>query len=73
LFPSTISGDGRWTPSWAVMAGVSYLFSPVWLLDISYRYLDVGKATSTLWDGTTVQYGDWTAQEIRVGLRYLIP
>jgi opacity protein-like surface antigen len=73
LFP-TLATDSKWTPSWAAMAGISYLFSPVWLVDVSYRYLNLGDSTSNLQNGTgLIKYGQWTAQEIRLGLRYLIP
>lgn len=73
LFP-TLATDSKWTPSWAATAGISYLFSPVWLVDVSYRYINLGEATSNLQNGTgLIKYGDWAAQEIRVGLRYLIP
>jgi opacity protein-like surface antigen len=78
-----ISDDSRWTTSWAVMAGLSYAISPVFLVDASYRFLDLGVARNSVASivtpggistlPTQVRYGDWTAQEIRLGLRYLIP
>ncbi len=74
---STIGTDAKWTFSWAAMGGVSYAFSPVFLIDASYRYLSLGEARNmvsmippALGD---VTYGNLTAQEFRLGLRYLSP
>ncbi|MGZ5896360.1 MAG: outer membrane protein, partial [Xanthobacteraceae bacterium] len=69
-----LAADSRWVPSWALMAGVSYAVSPILLLDASYRYLDIGESRSLIGlTGTEVKFGNWTAQEVRIGLRYLIP
>jgi opacity protein-like surface antigen len=79
LLPATsITDSSRWSPSWAVMAGLSYAITPVFLIDASYRYLDIGEARQSAVSNTTspityVKYGSWTTQEIRLGLRYLIP
>ena len=41
--------DGRkWNPSWAAMGGVSYQLSPSLLLDLSYRYLNLGEVATGL-------------------------
>ncbi len=68
-----ISVDDVWRFSWAAMVGVSYALSSSLLLDAHYRYLDLGAARTDLIGVGTVNYGDWTAQEFRLGLRYLIP
>lgn len=74
---TTISADTKWDFSWAAMAGLSYAIGPTLIIDASYRYLDLGEARSTIATVTPppgeVKYGNWTAQEVRVGLRYLIP
>jgi len=74
---STIASDTKWDFSWAATAGLSYAFGPSFMLDASYRYLDIGEARSSSFAITPppgeVKYGNWTAQEIRIGLRYLIP
>ncbi len=54
------------------MAGLSYAISPGLLLDANYRYLELGEARSTVTPLGDVRYGDWTANEFRLGLRYLI-
>jgi opacity protein-like surface antigen len=68
-----LAADSRWVPSWALTAGVSYAVSPVFLIDASYRYLAIGEAASKVGLIGDVKFGDWTTQEIRFGLRYLIP
>ena len=74
---STIGTGAKWTFSWAAMAGVSYAFSPAFLIDASYRYLSLGEARNTVSMVPSalgdVTYGNLTAQEFRLGLRYLIP
>ena len=85
------TADGTVTPvgthddyqlAWAAMAGVSYHVSPHLLLDIGYRYLDLGTYRAP--QGTTVVAGqtpykfyngnstDLTSHEVRVGVRYQI-
>ena len=70
------ANDGRkWNPSWALMGVVSYKFSPSLLLDLSYRYLNLGEvATGLLPPGYTsrVTFRDMTAQEIRLGFRWML-
>ncbi len=57
--------------AWAAMAGFSYAVSPHMLLDVGYRYLDLGKTTIPLYPLTSVRK-DLTAHQIRVGVRYMI-
>jgi len=74
---STLATDAKWTFSWAAMGGISYAFSPVFLVDASYRYLSLGEARNAVYSypasSGDVTYGKLTAQEFRLGLRYLIP
>jgi opacity protein-like surface antigen len=63
--------NSNWNFTWALMAGASVALSPSFMLDVNYRYLDMGSANTNMTFGT-VQYGEWTANEFRVGLRYLI-
>jgi opacity protein-like surface antigen len=73
----SLTPDAKWAFSWAGTAGVSYAFSPTFLLDASYRYLSLGEARSMVNvqppPVSDVTYGNLTAQEFRLGLRYLIP
>jgi opacity protein-like surface antigen len=65
----------RWSLSWAVMGGVSYRFSPTLLLDVSYRYLKLGEAQSgpePIAYTTRTFFRDISANEVRVGLRWML-
>lgn len=62
--------------SWALMAGVSYQVLPTWVVDVGYRYLDLGDTASygPSTSGSLLQVVNWknlSAQEIRFGVRFL--
>ena len=61
-----------WNFSWAAMAGTTISLSSNLLIDLNYRYLDMGETTTNVPNGGNVNYGSWTANEFRLGLRYLI-
>jgi opacity protein-like surface antigen len=75
LPPHAVSPQSQLTNvTWAVMAGVAYQVAPNWLIDVGYRRLDLGKVLVTTGQGvfndsTAIQ--GVTAQQVRVGLRYL--
>lgn len=68
--PTSVANN-NWNFTWGLMAGASITLSPSFLIDVNYRYLDMGEATTNTSIGQ-VRYGEWTANEFRVGLRYLI-
>jgi len=70
----TWGGASKWNLAWALMAGVSYNISPKWLLDLNYRYVNLGDAISgpTTFGGQPIHYDNISAQEIRLGFRYMI-
>jgi opacity protein-like surface antigen len=70
--PFAVVNEGRWQFSWAATGGASYAISPALLFDLNYRYLDLGQARTNITSIGEVTYGDWTAHEFRVGIRYLI-
>lgn len=60
--------------TWAVMAGVAYQVAPNWMIDIGYRYLNMGDVPGIDGAGTTnnaAVFKNLTAQEARVGVRFL--
>jgi opacity protein-like surface antigen len=65
-----------WSFAWALMAGVSYDFTPNVALDLNYRYLNLGSAESDTIDAGAgdgkFHYDNLQAHEIRLGLRYTI-
>jgi opacity protein-like surface antigen len=65
-----VSGD-RWNFAWAAMAGIAYCFTQNFMVDVGYRYLDQGQATTgltALGDQLTVK--NLTSHEIRAGVRW---
>ena len=60
--------------SWAWMAGVSFRVSPTWLIDVGYRHLDMGRVDNTTGSNSVLDrttFNKLTADEIRIGVRYL--
>lgn len=71
--PVLIPQAGRWNLSWAAMGGASFRFAPNWALDVGYRYLKLGDATSG--DGTlpnNIRFRNLSAHDVRIGFRYLL-
>lgn len=69
---SRLAGDTDSAFAWALMAGVGYQVSERAILDLGYRYIDLGEATSSAGVGVAapVRVHDLAAHEIKVGLRY---
>jgi opacity protein-like surface antigen len=62
----------KYTPAWALMAGVGIPLSPSATLDIGYRYLNAGVTTTLInsQTGSTVKQSN-SSQEVRIGIRYI--
>jgi opacity protein-like surface antigen len=61
--------------SWAGMGGVAYRISPRWVADVGYRYLDMGDLPTSTGSNSVLDNTVWkrlTAQEVRIGLRFLL-
>lgn len=72
LFPN-LQGlkESKWDFAWAAIGGLTFNLSPNLLMDISYRYLNMGDAiTPIASNNNQLTITDMTAQEFRVGLRY---
>ena len=72
--PNTIFGDTKLSFAWALMAGVGYQITDRAILDIGYRYIDLGLARSTNYD-SALSYDPRLgvterAHEFKVGIRY---
>jgi opacity protein-like surface antigen len=69
------NGD-RWNFAWSLTAGVSYPITKNFLFDLNYRFVDLGSTISgpTLanFNNQPIHYDNIYANELRVGLRYLI-
>ncbi len=73
--PNTQSGDTNWLLAWSVMAGAGFQQSERVILDLGYRFIDMGKAESDTADtsGSTNNApggGRPYAPEFKVGLRF---
>lgn len=73
--PARIHGDNDLSFAWSLMAGVGYQVSERAIVDVGYRYLDLGSATSERSDtagyvNPRLNFDDLTSHEIKVGLRY---
>lgn len=73
--PNLQHGDTKVDLAWSVMAGIGYQISSNAVLDIGYRYIDLGSAQSS--QGDIVQamnpklvVDDMTSHEVKIGLRY---
>ena len=67
--------NGRTNFSWAAMAGVAYRIDARWVVDVGYRYLDLGDLPTTTGTGLTIDNTTWkrlSTQEIRIGFRFLL-
>ena len=72
-------GDSKWDFAWALMAGVSYAVTPNVSLEMSYRYLDRGKADTGAIACANAGGGGCffesqsfkvTSQDLRIGMRW---
>ena len=78
---STTYGDNasKWNLAWAAYAGLAYKVTPGLKLELTYRYVNLGKATTGLtnsFDGITVvnahpfNFGTITSQDVMLGFRW---
>jgi opacity protein-like surface antigen len=72
---NTIEGNSDLSFAWALMAGFGYQISNNAIIDVGYRYIDMGSATSGRVDSAgftnpRVKIDDIAAHEFKVGLRY---
>src|SRR5262249_14341199 len=73
---TTWPGDSKWNFAWSLTAGVSYAFTKNLRFDVNSRSVNLGEAvsgpTSPLFNTQRIHYDNIDANEIRVGLRYLL-
>jgi opacity protein-like surface antigen len=62
----------RYQFAWAAMAGFAYAFSPNILLDVGYRYINLGTISSLPSTSGNTASKTMYDQEFRVGIRYMI-
>ncbi len=72
---NVVYGEDKVSFAWALMAGVGYQLSERTILDIGYRYIDLGSARGGRVDSAgfanpRLDVSDLAAHEVKVGLRY---
>ena len=75
LSPNPQMGDDKVSFAWSLMAGFGYQISDRAVLDIGYRYIDMGLARSSNTDSTNswnprLELDDLRAHELKIGIRY---
>lgn len=75
LTPGIQHGEDKLSFAWALMAGVGYQLTDRAILDVGYRYIDMGLARSSHGDDALawnprLEIDDMRAHEIKIGLRY---
>jgi opacity protein-like surface antigen len=75
-----LSGSNQTKFAWSLMAGAAYQISNRAVLDLGYRYIDMGSVSSKRGDMCTtcavggsqdkIEVNDMTAHEFKIGLRY---
>ena len=71
------SSNSEWSFAWALYAGLGYQISRDVTVELAYRYLDLGKAstgTMVSYDGlltsTPFEFNHLTSQDLKLGLRF---
>ena len=60
----------KWNFAWAGMAGIAYAISPNTMVDLGYRYLNLGDVTTGSDTVGSMTLKQVAAHEVRVGLRW---
>ena len=73
--PNPQLGEDKLAFAWSLMAGVGYQLTDRAVLDVGYRYIDMGSARSSHGDvvmawNPRLEMDDLSAHEFKVGLRY---
>ncbi len=74
--PAVQFGEDKLSFAWSLMAGVGYQLTDRAVLDVGYRYIDMGGARSSHGDNTfafwnpRLEIDDMRAHEVKIGLRY---
>jgi opacity protein-like surface antigen len=81
ILSTTYGADAsKWNFAWAAYAGLAYQVTPSFTVEMSYRYLNLGDATTgptnafdgTFTNSTPFQFKDITSQDVRLGIRWML-
>jgi opacity protein-like surface antigen len=68
--PFSGADKNQWGLAWAAMAGVSYPVSRNMMVDVGYRYLNIGNVKTASDASGDMTFKNVGAHEVRVGLRW---
>jgi opacity protein-like surface antigen len=81
ILSTTYGADAsKFNFAWAVYAGLAYQVTPSFTVELAYRYLNLGSATTgptnsfdgvTVVNGTPFQFNNLTSQDIKLGVRWM--
>jgi opacity protein-like surface antigen len=81
ILSTTYGNDAsKFNFAWAVYAGLAYQVTPSFTVELAYRYLNLGSATTgptnsfdgvTVVNGTPFQFNNLTSQDIKLGVRWM--
>jgi opacity protein-like surface antigen len=81
ILSTTYGNDAsKFNFAWAVYAGLAYQVTPSFTVELAYRYLNLGSATTgptnsfdgvTVVNGTPFQFNNITSQDIKLGVRWM--
>ena len=70
---AAVDTTNKWNFAWAYMAGISYRISGNYNIDLGYRHIDMGDVTTGRdSSGNRLTFKKMSADEVRLGVRYLI-
>ncbi len=69
--PATPTSHNAYQFAWAGMAGFSYAFAPHAMIDVGYRYLNLGRTSLALFPLAATQK-TLSEQQVRIGIRYMV-
>ncbi len=70
--PRDADSAGSWNFAWAYMAGISYRLMGNVHIDAGYRHVNMGDVTTGRIGGNKLTFKEMSADEVRLGFRYVL-
>jgi opacity protein-like surface antigen len=81
ILATTYGADAsKWSFAWAIHAGLAYQVTPNFTVELAYRYVNLGDATTgptnsfdgvTIVNGSAFQFKDLTSSDVKLGVRWM--
>lgn len=82
ILGTTFANDAsKWSFAWAAYAGLAYQVTPGFSVELAYRYVNLGSATTgatnsfdgvTVVNGTPFTFNNLTSHDLKLGVRWLL-